>query len=119
MFKISPEIKKIIEENTMALATVDYENRPNVIAVGCVKVVSDDKIVITDNFMEYTNENIKRNNWVSLAVWNKKKGYKIFGDAEYYSSGEWKKFVDELPENKEYSAKGAIVVSIFDIVELG
>lgn len=120
MSKITSKIKQIIESNLVALATVDYENRPNVIAVGCVKVVSENQIVITDNFMEETSENIKKNNWVCLAVWDKdENGYKINGDAEYYSSGEWLDFVKNLPENKSYPAKGAIVVDVLDIVELG
>ncbi len=40
MVEITPEIKKVIEENPLAFATVDYDGNPNVIGVAYVKVVS-------------------------------------------------------------------------------
>lgn len=38
---ITDEIKKMIEENPLAFATVDSDGKPNVIGVAFVKVVSD------------------------------------------------------------------------------
>lgn len=120
MIKINKKAKKIIEENYVAFATVDKKCKPNVISVACVKVVDRNKVLITDNFMRHTRENLLINNNVCLAVWNKEEeGYKLIGNAKYFSSGKWLKFVKQMPENKNFSAKGAILITISKIIDLG
>ena len=69
--KINPKIKKLIEENALALATVDEKENPHCIAVGFAKVVSDNEILITDNYMLITPKNIQKNSNIALAVWNR------------------------------------------------
>ncbi|GAF98294.1 unnamed protein product [marine sediment metagenome] len=119
MIKVSEEIKKLIKENPLAFATVDEAGNPNVIGVAYVKVVSKNQILITDNYMKQTEKNLQKNNNVCLAVWDKNwNGYKLVGKAKYFTSGKWKKFVEEMPENKDLSAKGAILVTINKIKKL-
>jgi len=116
---ITEKAKKIIEENPVAFATVDKKGKPNVIAVAFIKVVSDNQIIITDNCMKQTIENVKVNNNVCLAVWDKKwNGYKLIGKAKYFAKGKWKEFVEKMIENKGLSAKGAILVTVSKLVEL-
>jgi predicted pyridoxine 5'-phosphate oxidase superfamily flavin-nucleotide-binding protein len=116
---MNSEAKRVIENNPVAFATVDKSGKPNVIAVSCVKVVSKNQILITDNFMKQTKQNLKRNNCVCTAVWDKKwKGYKLVGRAKYFTSGKWKKFVEAMPENKGLPAKGAIVVTVSKLIKL-
>jgi len=111
------KIQKIIEKNPIAFSTVMKNNKPNVIGVAFVKVIDKDQILITDNYMNQTIEDILANNNVCLIVWDKNlKGYKIVGRAKYYTSGKWKKFVEEMKENKGLPAKGAIVVKVSKII---
>lgn len=120
MINITPKIKKLIEEHPLAFATVDVAGNPNVIAVACVKVVSKNQILITDNYMKQTKENLEKNNNVCLAVWAKDwSGYKLVGNAEYFTTGKWKRFVEQIPENKGLLAKGAILVTISKLIKLG
>ncbi len=120
MITITQKAKKIIERNYAAFATVDKNCRPNVIAVACVRVVEKNKLLITDNFMGYTAESIRRNDNVCLAVWNdKEKGYKVIGKAKYFQDGKWLEFVKQMPENKGLSAKGAILITVSKLIELG
>lgn len=120
MTNITPIAKKIIENNAAAFATVDKTHKPNVIGVSCLKVVSKNQILITDNYMKQTVSNISKNNNVCLAVWNKKQeGYKLIGKAKYYSIGKWKKFVEKMRENKGMPAKGAIVIVVSKIIKMG
>jgi uncharacterized protein len=112
------ETIKIIEENPVAFATMDIQDNPYVIAVSSVKV-KNDKIVITDNYMKTTLENIKKNPSVSLIVWNSKlKGVQIKGIAEYFQEGEWMKFIKQIPENKNEPCKGALVINIKNTKEI-
>jgi len=68
MVNISKDIRKIIEENPVAFGTVDKRGKPNVIGVAYVKVVSRNQVLITDNYMRQTKENLGMNNNVCLAV---------------------------------------------------
>jgi predicted pyridoxine 5'-phosphate oxidase superfamily flavin-nucleotide-binding protein len=116
---ITEEIKQMIEENPVAVSTITNNNKPYTIAVAFVKI-KDDKIIITNNHMKKTIENLKQNSNISLAVWNSKwEGYQINGLAEYFEQGEWLEFVKSLEENKEEPCKGAIVINVNDIKELG
>ncbi len=112
--KITLSIKKIIEENALALATVDEKDNPHCIAVGDVKVVND-IILIGDIYMKKTIKNIKRNNKVALVVWDRNweencEGYQIKGKAEYFTNGKWWELVKKI--HKGFQAKGAIVVKV-------
>ncbi|MBU0907839.1 MAG: pyridoxamine 5'-phosphate oxidase family protein [Nanoarchaeota archaeon] len=113
------EIKKIIEENPVAVATVKEGNKPHVIAVACVKI-ENEKIIITNNYMKTTVENIQKNPRVSLAVWDKDwNGYRIDGSAEYHEKGEYYDLVKSIEENKKHPCKGAIVIKISEVKKLG
>jgi len=111
------EIKNIIESNPVSLSTIMKDGNPNAIGVAYVKVISDMEIVITDNYMNQTIEDIQKNKNVCLLSWDKDmKGYKLIGQAEYLSSGKWLDFVKNMPENAGLSAKGAILVKVVNII---
>jgi len=119
MTEIGEELRELIEENAMSFATTDENNNPHVIGVAYVKVVSPNQILITDNYMKTTLKNLENNRNVALAVWNKDwKGYQLKGIAEYFTSGKWKRFVEEMKENKGLTAKGAMLVTIKEIRKL-
>src|SRR3989344_420538 len=104
MYKmITKEIKKLIEENPVALATVK-ENKPHVIVVADVKVIADNQILIGDNYMKTTANNIKENHNVSLVVYNNDEGWGFEGIADYFSEGKWFKKIKEIHQG--YPAKG-------------
>ncbi len=111
------DIKDKLESSVIALATCSKEDHPHNIAVACIKV-KDNKIVITDNYMQKTKENIKQNPQIALVFWKGDKGFSIEGKAEYFDYGKWLEFVKSLPENKNFPAKGAIVMNVESIKNL-
>jgi hypothetical protein len=120
---INEELKKLIEENALAFATADENGNPHCIAVGFVKVVSENQILVMDNYMVKTRKNIQRNPNVALVVWNKNwkencVGYELKGTAEYFTNGKWHELIKQIPENKGEPCKGAILVTINKIKKL-
>src|SRR4030043_2229100 len=112
---ISKQLRRMIEQNPLALATVDKKGKPYVIAVAFVKI-KDNKIIITNNYMEKTINNLKNCFNVSLVGWDKSwKGYNIQGKAKYFDKGAWIDFVKSFKENKKEPCRGAIVVKINEI----
>lgn len=125
MIEISEELKKLIEGNALAFATVGKDGNPHCIAAGYVKVVSKNQVIVTNIYMMETIRNIQRNNNVALTVWSRNwedeescEGYELRGMAEYFTAGKWKEFVDDLPENKRYKPKGAVLITISKIKKL-
>ena len=113
----SEEIKNKIKNKIVALATSSRDGQPHNIAVE-VNDIKKNKIIITDNYMQKTKDNLKANSRIALAFWEGKKGFNIEGSAKYYDSGKWLEFVKSLKENKGYPAKGVIVIDIQNIKEL-
>jgi len=112
------DIKDKLEKAIIAVATVNSNNTPHNTPIMYAKV-KDDKVVITNNYMKTTIDNIKNNPQVSLVFWEGEKGWRIDGKAEHYDSGEWFDFVKSLDENKEFSPRGAIIIEVNEIKELG
>lgn len=107
----------INESLIMALATVNKKGEPHNIAVGYVKVIYKNQLLISDNWIVESLENIKSNPNVSLAVWNKDWeeaciGYEFRGKAEYFTSGKWVDEIKRLPINEGEPCKGAILITI-------
>lgn len=116
---ITEKQKQLLEKEPVAVATVNEDGSPNVIAVMAVKAVDKSTIVITDNYMKLTKDNILQNGRICLGVWTKEEGYKFIGKAMYYSEGKWLDLVKSLEDNKGYPAKGAIVITVEKIISLG
>jgi uncharacterized protein len=111
------DIKNKLERATIAVATIK-EDKPHLIIIMYAKV-KDGRVIITNNFMKTTIDNLKINPYISIVFWEGEKGWRIDGKADYHDSGKWFDFVKKLKENKEFSPKGAIVINVEDIRELG
>lgn len=119
---LTPGLKKLIEANAIGLATVGKNGKPHNIAVACVKV-EEGKIVISNTHIKESVRNLKKNNNVSLVVWNKEwekacVGFELVGKAKHYTKGKWFEYAKNLPDNKGYKVVGAIVVKITKIKRL-
>lgn len=123
MIKISENIKTFLEKSIIAFGTCDQSNRPNINAVACCKVVSDNQVLITDNFMNKTRQNLLNNRNVSLSFWNpvdgdNNQGYQLKGTAEVFTDGDWKNMVDNDSDNVGLAHKAAILVTVTEIWDL-
>lgn len=115
---ISTEARDIIENNPMAISTVMQNGDPNVIGVACIKVIEENKLLVTDVFMNQTLKDIEYKPKVAVVAWRKDMtGYKPLGTAKYYSDGDYFDQVKALEENKELNPKGAIVISVHRIIK--
>jgi len=114
------KIKTMLEKIPLLIATADNKGNPHAIAVSCVKVIDNKRLLITDNYMRITRKNIISNGKIEIVVYDKNwKGYRVKGKAKYYNSGKWLEFVKKMKENKRHPAKGAIIVNISNIIKIG
>lgn len=114
------ERKELIENNPMHIATVSSDNKPNLSIASDVRVLGENKIIISHNEMVNTSKNILTNKHIVLTSFNEKwEGLCMTGIANYYTDGEYYDFCkNTFFGNGEVSPfgatkpKGAIVVII-------
>lgn len=102
----------------VVFSTSNTLNQPRSIIVQ-VNKAEDDRIIITDNEMRITRENLLKNDKVFILAFEKDYSYclKISGKAEYKTSGEYFDFVKSLETNKGFRPKGVIITRIESIEE--
>lgn len=112
------EYKNLIDGKPMHIATVNISNNPNLSVASDVKVIEEDKILISVNEMSNTQKNIEHNSNVVLTVFDENwVGLRIFGTAKFYTEGEYfeldKEIFDEaLFAERGIHVKGALVITV-------
>lgn len=119
------EYQDLINGKPMHIATVNKQNNPNLAVASDIKVIEENKIIISVNEMMHTQENIIYNPNVVLTVFNEEyKGLRLFGTAQFFADGEYYDICEKTffgnGEVSPFGAtkpKGAIVITITDYSE--
>lgn len=115
MSKLNDEMKALMtEEPVCVMATADSSGIPNAVPIHYTDIIGDDRIMLVDNFMNKTLENIRQNPNVSISVWHAKTGFQFKGKAVHETSGaNFEAGVALVKKEKpEGSPKGVVVVEI-------
>ena len=102
-------------ERRMVLSTTDHNNVPNAIWILCAELVDDDKVVIANNSMSKTLENIERGCKASLLfIAPEREAYQIKGSIENHPSGP---VYDDMKSwlNPDYPGRSAILLHIDEV----
>ena len=112
------QIDLLNRKKIVAMATSDLEGNPRATFVE-INQAKDDQIIITDNEMVTVKKNLLENGQVCILASEEDYSYclKILGEAEYYTEGEYFNFVKNLEANKDKTPKGAVAISIKEIIE--
>lgn len=115
MAKLTPEMKDIIAKASVpVLATATKDGKPNAVPITFTKVISDDEILLMDNFMHKTRQNIEVNPVVAVSVWFESTGYQFKGKATVETAG--KTFDEGVKWTKSRSPqlnpKAAVIVKL-------
>lgn len=114
------DYKDLINDKPIHIATVNIENNPNLSVASDVRILEENKIIISVNEMNNTQKNIEYNPNIVLTVFNDDwVGLRIFGKAKFYSDGEYYDFCkntffsnNEVTPFGATKPKGAIVVTV-------
>ena len=104
MAQLPDAVKKAIaKQDIFPVATCNQNRIPNVVYIKYLKVVDEQTVLIADNFLNKTRDNILSNGKIAFAVRDEEKGsFQIKGTAERLTEGdtfdEVQKWVpDKLP----------------------
>ena len=113
MAKLPPAVKEaILKQEFFPVATCDRQGIPNVVYIKYLKVVDDQTVLIADNYLQKTRDNILSNPQLSFVVLDKEKGsYQIKGAAKRMIDGPLYGEIQKWVPAK-YPREAAIVVTV-------
>ncbi len=120
------EYNDLINNKPIHIATVNKENNPNLSVASDVRIIAENKIIISVNEMNNTQKNIEYNPNVVVTAFNEDWiGLRMFGKAKFYDEGEYYDFCkntffsnNEITPFGATKPKGAIVITMDRIEEL-
>jgi predicted pyridoxine 5'-phosphate oxidase superfamily flavin-nucleotide-binding protein len=122
MAKMNQRMKEIFQMPQAAVvATATKEGLPNAVPVTMKKIIDDETVLVADNFLNKTLENMKGNPHVAITFWDKTEGYQLKGTVSVETSGqifeETAEWVEQRAKalNMPLKAKGAVVFKIDEI----
>jgi predicted pyridoxine 5'-phosphate oxidase superfamily flavin-nucleotide-binding protein len=122
MAKLNQRMKEIFEkQRPIVLATATKDGIPNVVPVGMKKIIDDETILISDQYLNKTLKNIQANPRVAITVWAETEGYQIKGTVTVETSGplfeETIRWAEERGKsiNRPLRSKGALILKIMEI----
>lgn len=100
-------------QGPVVMTTVDQNGMPNTIYVTCVQMISDTQIVIADNKMHKTRENLKSGTPVCLLyITDAKEAFQIKGSARYEREGAVFEGMKSGWLDPEYAGRAAVIVTV-------
>ena len=118
--KMNEEIKQMLDENIVYLATASKEGKPNVVPIGLVHAISDNEVLIGDVWFNKTRKNLEENAQVAISFTDVKRweSYQLKGKAKIYKSGEiYEKIFDIMKKKAEKREESVEKIENPEIIE--
>lgn len=119
MAQMTERMKALFEKvPTAVLSTATRDGVPNAVPVGAKKVIDDETILISDQFLNKTLENMKANPTVAVTWWEGHEGYQLKGSVTIETSGKryeaTARWIEDLGARAGFPlvSKGAVIVHI-------
>ncbi len=116
MAKLTADVKKAISlQEVFPVATCNQDGIPNVVYIKYLKVIDDQTILITDNYLSKTRDNIINNGKIAFVVLDSDKGsYQIKGTSKRLEKGPMYNEIQRwVPER--YPRAAAVVMKVKEI----
>ena len=122
MVKLNAEMKEAIGKmKVFSIATASKDGTPNVVPLAMVRLVDDETIWITDNYMNKSMSNLRVNPKVATYVWGPEiKGcFQIKGVTSIKTSGkEYEEMKADINRRRpELPARSLVILKITEVYE--
>ena len=115
---MTKEMMDALEKDLVFLATASPDGVPNVVPIGFARPIDKDTILIADNYMNKTRQNLEINPLISLVTKDATKcPFQFKGKVEIFESGKYFDIVTEWGENAmtKLTPKAAILMKVEEI----
>ena len=121
MAQMTERMRKLFESvPAVVLSTATIDGIPNAVPVGAKKVIDDETILISDQFLNKTLANPR----VAVSFWEGHEGYQLKGTVTIETSGaryeETARWIEDLGNKVGFplKSKGAVILKIDEIFGL-
>ncbi len=115
--KLPEEVKKLFEaQSIVAFGTADKGGKPNVVPIAWKTILNDETVLLLDNYMKMSKQDVMENANVCISFWDPKtnEAYKIKGIGTYHAEGSiydaGKKFMQS--KKPESAPRGVVEVKV-------
>lgn len=122
MAEMTERMKELFEKvETVSLGTSTPDGTPNTVPIGAKKIIDDETVLISDQFLNKTLANIKSNPKGSVTYWEGTEGYQLKGTVTVETSGEryeeTARWIEELGNRVGFplKSKGVLILKIEEI----
>jgi predicted pyridoxine 5'-phosphate oxidase superfamily flavin-nucleotide-binding protein len=122
MAQMTERMKELFNKvRPVVLSTASIDGIPNAVPVGAKKIIDDETILISDQFLNKTLANMKANPQVALTYWEGREGYQLKGTVTIETKGkrfeETAQWIEEMSNTAGFplKSKGAIILKIEEI----
>lgn len=122
MAVMTDRIKELFDKvPAVVLATAGPDGIPNAVPIGSKKILDDETVLVSDQFMNKTLANMKANPKVSITFWEGQEGYQLKGTVIIETSGarfeETAAWIEDMGNKIGFplKSKGAVILSIEEI----
>jgi predicted pyridoxine 5'-phosphate oxidase superfamily flavin-nucleotide-binding protein len=118
---MTKEMIDALEKDLVFLATASSDGVPNVVPIGFARPIDEETILIADNYMTKTHQNLEKNPWISLVTKDATKcPFQFKGKVEIFESGKYFDTVTEWGQNAmtKLTPKAAILMKVEEIYSI-
>ena len=118
---MTKEMMDALEKDLVFLATASPDGVPNVVPIGFARPIDEDTILIADNYMNKTRQNLEKNPRISLVTKDATKcPFQFKGPVEIFESGKYFDIVTEWGQNAmtKLTPKAAVLMKVEEIFSI-
>jgi uncharacterized protein len=118
---MTKEMIDALEKDLVFLATSSTDGVPNVVPIGFARPIDEETILIADNYMNKTRQNLEKNPRISLVTKDATKcPFQFKGKVEIFESGQYFETVTEWGQNAmtKLTPKAAILMKVEEIYSI-
>ncbi len=119
MAQMTERMKELFDKvPAVVLTTATTDGTPNAVPVGAKRIIDDETILLSNQFFNKTEANLKSNPKVAVTFWEGQEGYQLKGTVTVETSGpryeETAKWIEELGNKIGFplKSKGAVILKI-------
>ncbi|ACF13080.1 pyridoxamine 5'-phosphate oxidase-related FMN-binding [Chloroherpeton thalassium ATCC 35110] len=121
MSLLTEEMKDLVNNaQVWVLATADLDGIPNAVPVNWCELLDSQTMMLINNCMKKTIENIEQNPKVAVSVWKGVKGFQFKGTARIESSGAFFEEAEQIMRsaNPALTPKSVILIDINEVFSM-
>jgi len=120
MVKLPADVRETVEKQRfLPIATADITGKPNVVFVGVWKLLDDETILVVDNYLNKTKQNIEENPRLAFVVYDgeTRKSFQLKCSVKIETSGTRFEEARTMATSKNLPGHAAVILTVNEVYD--